>query len=126
MAPEIALGSQEPDHRVDIYALGCVAYWLLTGTLVFGGDTAVRMLYEHTSKEPEPPSRRVDGIPASLETVILDCLAKDPEARPQSARELAARLESCGLPPWTQEQARACWARRATDAELASAPTVAG
>ena len=83
------------DHRADIYATGCVAYWLLTGQLVFTGDTPMQLLLQHAQAAPEPPSSRTESpIPAELDAIVLACLAKDPSERPQTARELARRLEA--------------------------------
>ena len=111
MAPEIALGKDEVDGRADIYALGCVAYWLLTGQPVFRGDTPVATVLAHIRSEPVPPSQRTEiYIPPRLEQIILDCLAKDPAARPQTMLELSARLEEIGVDPWTNDEARKWWA----------------
>ncbi len=111
MAPEIALGEEINDHRVDIYSLGCVAYWLITGTMVFEGDTAMKVMIDHARTTPTPPSRRVElPIPAALEQLILECLAKDPERRPASAEVLSARLEACAVASaWTTERAERWW-----------------
>jgi eukaryotic-like serine/threonine-protein kinase len=109
MSPEQALGDGEMDGRSDIYALGCVAYWLLTGSLVFKGSTPMETIVLHVNREPEPPSRRTSLlIPADLEKIVLACLAKDPADRPQSADELARRLASIRMPEeWTAARARA-------------------
>jgi serine/threonine-protein kinase len=110
MAPETALGDVTVDGRADIYALGCVAYWLLTGQPVFVGDTPVATLLKHVREEPLPPSRRTElEIPEDLEAVILSCLAKDPEARPQTAEKLDARLAACAVAVWTKEHADEWW-----------------
>lgn len=91
MAPEMAMG-ETVDGRADIYALGCVAYWLLTGKRVFEAETPLQLVAKHLRNEPVPPSQRVPGllIPNGLEKVILSCLAKRPEDRPTAAmlREL--------------------------------------
>lgn len=111
MAPEMAEGIAEVDHRVDIYALGCVAYWLLTGNLVFDADSPVKMIVEHVQAQPVPPSQRTEAsIPPALDEIVLACLAKSPDDRPQSAAELADRLAESGLADgWTQADARAWW-----------------
>jgi serine/threonine-protein kinase len=101
MAPEMAMG-ETVDGRADIYALGCVGYWLLTGKLVFEAETALQMVAKHLRAEPMPPSKRVRGleIPAGLESVILQCLAKRPEDRPTATR-LAELLNDAGSnSPW--------------------------
>jgi hypothetical protein len=111
MAPEQVLGGLPVDHRTDIYGIGCLAYWLLTGRLVFTGDTAMQLLIQHAQAAPEPPSARTElPIPSQLDAVVLMCLAKNPADRPQSARELAQRLAAVpGSGEWTPELARAWW-----------------
>lgn len=115
MAPEQALGDAHVDARVDIYALGCVAYWLLTGQLVFHADTPMGLLLHHTRTVPTPPSSRVElSIPPALDRLVLSCLEKDPDDRPPSARELARRLDEIdGSHAWNEERARDWWARHA-------------
>jgi plasmid stabilization system protein ParE len=111
IAPEQAMGSAL-DGRADIYATGCVAYWLLTGQYVFSADSSMGLLLQLARTAPTPPSARTDlPIPAALDQLVLACLAKDPAKRPQSARELSRRLaEIEGVGTWTQEQARDWWA----------------
>jgi serine/threonine-protein kinase len=92
MAPEM-VQSETIDGRADLYSLGCVAYFLLTGQLVFQGDTAIQTMFMHIQQEPVPPSERTENpIPPALERLILTCLAKQPEDRPASAADLAAGL----------------------------------
>ena len=84
MAPEQVRGD-EVDARTDIYGLGCVAYFLLTGTVVFNKSSAMAMAMAHLTEQPEPPSRRSElPIPASLERVVMACLEKSQGRRPQS------------------------------------------
>jgi eukaryotic-like serine/threonine-protein kinase len=111
MAPEQAFGEATLDGRADIYATGCVAYWLLTGQQVFTSDTSMGLILHHARTEPVPPSSRTDlPIPPPLERVVLDCLAKDPAARPQTSRELSRRLADVEpAMPWTDERARGWW-----------------
>jgi len=111
MAPEQAMGT-EVDGRADIYATGCVAYWLLTGQSVFSAETPMGLLLQHAQTPPTPPSARTDlPIPTALDDLVLSCLAKDPANRPQSARELSRRLgEVEGASAWTQDRAREWWA----------------
>jgi serine/threonine-protein kinase len=111
MAPEQAMGT-DVDGRADIYAAGCVAYWLLTGQLVFTAESAVGFLLQHAQAPPTPPSARTDlPIPRALEDLVLQCLAKDPADRPQTARELSLRLSGLeGAGAWTQDRAREWWA----------------
>lgn len=111
-SPESALpDSGVIDPRSDIYSLGCVGFWLLTGHTVFDGATSLAMLVQHVKQDPDPPSRHTEfGIPRDLDNVILQCLAKDKAVRPASAEELEERL--CGMSferPWTRQRAREWW-----------------
>ncbi|HZE08000.1 MAG TPA: serine/threonine-protein kinase [Gemmatimonadaceae bacterium] len=119
MAPEMALGEQV-DGRTDIYALGCVAYFLLTGAPVFEAETAVQMIAKHLQIPPTPPSQRTARpIPPELERLVLKCLAKDRRERPQSAARLAEALEFIPTDAWSDDQAQRWW-------ETKSRPVVAG
>jgi hypothetical protein len=111
IAPEQAMGA-EVDGRADIYATGCVAYWLLTGQFVFTAETPMGLLLAHAHTPPTPPSARTElPIPRALDDLVVSCLAKDPANRPQSARELSLRLaEVEGASAWTQDRAREWWA----------------
>jgi serine/threonine-protein kinase len=111
IAPEQALGASVIDHRADIYATGCVAYWLLTGEVIFTAETTMGVLLHHAHTIPTPPSERTElPVPPDLDRVVMACLAKDPADRPQSARDLSRRLgEVRGLEPWSEEQAREWW-----------------
>ncbi len=113
LAPETLLGGDSVDHRVDIYAVGCVAYWLLTGRLVFEAPNALQLLFHHAERAPLPPSQRIElPIPQELDAVILACLAKNPLDRPQSAAELAQRLAATVQDDgWTQAVAQRWWQR---------------
>jgi serine/threonine-protein kinase len=111
ISPEQALGTADVDARADIYSTGCVAFWLLTGELVFAGDTPMRLLMAHAQSAPDPPSARTAlPIPVELDTLVLACLAKDREQRPASARVLLERLEAVKLETaWTDVRAREWW-----------------
>ena len=111
IAPEQALGAPAVDSRADIYAVGCVAYFLLTGHLVFTGDTPMAVVVHHAHTPPTPPSERSEmAIPPALDRLVMECLAKGPADRPQSAKALSLRLsEVGGLSPWTDERAREWW-----------------
>jgi serine/threonine-protein kinase len=110
MAPETAL-SATVDRRADLYSLGCVAYYLLTGRQVFEGDTGMQVFAQHLQAAPTPPSLRAPSrVPPDLEELVLNCLAKEPEDRPQSAAALDRRLAAVDVEPWTDEQARQWWA----------------
>jgi serine/threonine-protein kinase len=112
MAPEMALGDTV-DGRADLYALGCVAYYLLTGTLVFEADTGLQVIAKHLRADPVPPSQRANvPIPAALEQVILACLAKRPDDRPKSAAELGRLLSDIGGEQWSEERATQWWTAR--------------
>jgi serine/threonine-protein kinase len=112
MAPEMSLG-ESVDGRSDIYALGCVGYYLLTAQLVFDGTTAFQMIAKHLRNEPVPPSLRAGtDIPQALEAVILKCLAKKPEDRYATVMDLANALSATRLPPWTDAEALSLWQSR--------------
>jgi serine/threonine protein kinase len=136
LSPEAIRGS-EVDGRSDLYAVGAVGYYLLCGVNVFEGGTLVEICGHHLHSTPVAPSERLGrALPGGLEAVILACLDKNPDGRPQSARELKSRLESGGdAGPWTEEQAKARWTKhrsaleetrgdRAPDAEGVSALSV--
>jgi len=111
MAPEIVMGKTDLDGRTDLYGVGCVAYWLVTGQRVFSGETPMAEAFQHLQSKPIPPSERTQiAIPGPFEKVILACLEKDPANRPQSARELGALLaQSVPDGGWTQGMAEAWW-----------------
>jgi hypothetical protein len=112
MAPEQSLGDEAIDGRADIYQVGCVAYFALTGQLVFSGRTLVEMMLKHATEAPLPPSSRIDTpIPPQLDALVLRCLSKDRAERPATADELAAAVAACarGLPAWTSAEAGDWW-----------------
>ena len=103
MAPEMALG-ESIDSRADIYALGCVGYWLLTGKLVFEAETPVKMMLQHVQAAPVPPSEATEvDVPPELDRILLQCLAKKPEDRPRDTATLERML--------AQVPARDCWTK---------------
>ena len=109
MAPEMALG-EVVDGRADIYALGCVTYFLLTGKLVFEGENLFQVVVKHLQDAPVPPSQRTAlPIPASLDAVVLACLVKERENRMRSAGELRRAMAAVDLPAWGEEQAARWW-----------------
>lgn len=112
MAPESIMTPNTIDARADIYALGAVAYYLLTGTHVFSGTSIVEICGHHLHSTPEPLSSRLGNpIGSDLEQLVLSCLAKDPSDRPHSAFELERRLSECAsISPWSSEDARLWWA----------------
>src|SRR2546421_5938398 len=111
MAPEVILGEADVDRRADVYALGCVAYFLLTDQLVFEADTPMKMLMQHVQARPVPPSQRTElPIPPELDALVMQCLEKDPNMRPQSAEELLRFRWNCETcEPWTNDLARVWW-----------------
>jgi serine/threonine-protein kinase len=110
IAPEM-LSGRPVDHRADLYALGCVGYWLLTGGMVFESDSMLGLLYQHAEAKPRRPSERLgQPLPPTLEAVILSCLEKDPAKRPATAIELSDRLAACDVGErWTAADAREWW-----------------
>ena len=112
------------DGRADIYALGCVGFWLMSGNNVFTAESPIAMLLKHVN-EPPPSlvaSSEMD-IPEVVEAIIMDCLAKSPNDRPASAQRLGERIleaqRSVGM--WTADQSEAWWRLHLT--ELVDAPT---
>ena len=122
MTPEIALGL-ELDRRSDLYGLGCVAYWLITGRQVFEGASVLEVVSKHVHAEPDPPSRHAPGpVPRELDALVLRCLEKTPDSRPSSAREVARLL--CSIPlggSWSEEQAELWWSEHVTAAPAETA-----
>ncbi len=123
MAPEMAIAQDRIGPATDIYQLGCVAYWMLTGERVFGFASPLEEIAAHLHSTPEPPSSRVDEpIPEALERLIMRCLQKDPGARPESVLTLLEDLDATGLAAgWNQQLAAEWWDehdRRATSSEL--------
>jgi serine/threonine-protein kinase len=111
MSPEVLRGSPSLDGRVDLYGLGGVGYFLLTGQTVFQDGSVAEVCAHHLHTSPEPPSSRLGSqLPDDLEALILRCLAKVPGDRPATAAELRRGLLTCAVSPWTEDQARAWWA----------------
>jgi serine/threonine-protein kinase len=110
LAPEALTDPETIDGRSDLYALGAVGYYLLTGEQVFTGNI-VEICGHHLHTEPTPPSERLGReLPSDLEALVMQCLAKNPEDRPQTAREIRERLaEIRDIPRWRQADACAWW-----------------
>ncbi len=113
LPPEMVSSANAATPVSDIYALGAVAYYLVTGEPVFDGETAMALLMAHASVQPVPPSERLGAaVDATLEEVILACLEKSPAHRPQSADELIARLDAAEVAgQWTRAMAEDWWTR---------------
>lgn len=110
IAPEVLTGDAPVDGRADLYALACVAYYLLTGELVFEGQTALQIAVSHVTQSPARlSSRAAQPIPPALEELLHSALEKDPEDRPVDAEAFAAALDAIEVAPWTQRDAHSWW-----------------
>jgi len=98
MSPEQAQG-QHVDHRVDIYAVGCIMYQILTGTVPFQAETFMGILSKHMMEAPEPPRKRNPAIDPGVEAIILKAMEKDPAKRYQSMRDFVTALVPQGSSP---------------------------
>jgi len=117
IAPEVVFGNRPVDGRADLYSLACAAYSVLTGRLVFEASTPAQMILHHAQTIPARPSDVSElPIPKELEAALMQCLEKDPSARPSSALELEWQLARVPCrEPWTEARARAWWATHAPD-----------
>lgn len=113
MSPEAIQLPNSVDARSDLYAVGAVGYFLLTGHPVFEAETVVSLCQKHVSEMPTPPSERTKlPVPCKLESAILACLEKSRAKRPQTARDLAQLLDRCeSASAWSIEEADAWWGR---------------
>jgi serine/threonine-protein kinase len=110
MSPEQAKGA-DVGPASDLYAVGAVGYFLLTGRPPFGGTNALELLHAHLTAPVLPPSAAGPAVPADLEAVILRCLAKDPVGRFPTAAALDAALAGCGCAGgWSESDAAEWWA----------------
>jgi len=110
VAPELVLNQTTIDGRVDLYAVGAVAYFLLTGTPVFSGNTTFEVCAKHLSVTPDAPSQRLGKtLPPELEALVMQCLAKEPGSRPASAEELGESLRKLTIGTWDLSRAKAWW-----------------
>jgi eukaryotic-like serine/threonine-protein kinase len=109
MAPEMVTAPESVSAASDLYALGCVGYFLLCGEPVFVAATAVEVAAHHVRTPPVPISQRSKyPVPAALERLIMACLEKDPRRRPASAGQLESALMPLGA-GWTDEEAHRFW-----------------
>jgi hypothetical protein len=116
MAPEMLL-AEPVDGRADLYALGCVAYYLLTGAPVFEGPSVFAIMAKHMNDRPVPPSARMGaGVPPELDRAVMACLAKRPADRPGTAAALGRLLAAVPVTPWTEEDAAEWWRHRGSEA----------
>lgn len=107
LAPEVIKAADAADARSDLYALGAVAYFMLTGHTVFDGKSVVEVCGHHLHSPVEPPSVRLGAsVPPDLEALVMRSLAKDPSERPQSAHAFADALAALDTPPWSADDAR--------------------
>ncbi|TWT92961.1 serine/threonine protein kinase [Neorhodopirellula pilleata] len=112
LSPEAIQMPGSVDACSDLYALGGIGYFMLTGSPVFNAETLVALCQKHITETPIPPSRIVAGVPEDLENVILSCLEKERSRRPQTARDLLQKLQACAdAGRWTDEDADRWWNR---------------
>ena len=131
MSPEQASGDDDVDARSDIYSLGAVMYYMLTGRPPFESTNPVRVMIAHASQEVVPPREHNAAIPRELEEIVLRCLEKDPDHRYQDVVSLQRALAELVLDdPWSSERAHEWWncngcpERKKLAAELVEAAAV--
>jgi hypothetical protein len=109
LSPEVIRAIDPPGDKADVYALGCVAWWMLTGRLVFPARSSIEMVVSHLERTPGALAELVPGVPGALAELVRACLAKDPGARP-TARELSRQLAGVATgPAWSEAAAEAWW-----------------
>jgi eukaryotic-like serine/threonine-protein kinase len=123
LSPESMTSPDGSDPRGDLYALGAVGYFLVAGRPIFDAATVAEIIGHHLHTEPVPLSHRLGrAVPADLEAVLMQCLRKQPDQRPSSARELREQLRRCRVAPWTSAEATEWWSTfrsQAADREAA-------
>jgi serine/threonine-protein kinase len=110
MAPEAIVDPDSVDGRTDLYAVGAVAYYLLTGERLFDGASLVEVCSMHLHQAAPPPSKRRADVPPALDAAVLAALAKKKDERPRDAAAFATILRAAGVAAWTREDARGFWA----------------
>jgi serine/threonine-protein kinase len=121
LPPEALDGVATLGHHADLYALGCVAYWLLAGRPVFTGSSAIQVLLKHGRETPGPMIGSRGPVPGDLEALVRQCLEKQPDARPRNALTLERALAACGAAAdWTADDGLEWWARYRPGAKGAS------
>jgi len=127
VAPEAVTDPNAVGPAADLYALGCVGYFLLTGRKVFDAKTAVDLCIQHVTKQPVPPSQVASThVPRQLEEIVMACLAKQPSGRPASANDLADRLRAAGsFDDWDDARANTWWRdfKPSQDLDASAMPT---
>ena len=113
LSPEVIVGDSKPDARTDVYSLGCVAYWLLSGQMVFERKDAVKIMLDHVNTEPIKLGARTElEIPPALEEMVHACIRKDPGQRPQGIKQLASLLSQVPLDrKWNAQRAEHWWSK---------------
>lgn len=126
MAPEAIKAPSSVGVASDVYALGAVGYFLLTGTHVFSGRSVIEICSQHLHEPPEPLGQRLGGeVPTELAQLLLDCLAKSAADRPASALQLLERLRACPVPHWTDDDAQRWWCTHKPKPSLDKEPKAA-
>lgn len=122
MAPESVYGSDSVDHRADIYNLGGVGYWMITGKPPFESESPMEIIIDHVKTDPVPPGAISElAVPAELEAIIMRCLRKKPDERFQTAAELEEALRRIEFAdPWSQRRAQEWWRLHAPEDERAA------
>jgi eukaryotic-like serine/threonine-protein kinase len=125
MPPEAIETPELVDARSDLYAVGAVGYFLLTGQAVFEASSLTQLLQKHVSSAPDPPSERLNHpITMELESAIMACLEKNRAKRPQTSRDLSTMLDrSAAAHSWSTEDADAWWGRHERSERASTAPT---
>ena len=125
MSPEQATTPLTIDARSDLYSVGAIAYYLLCGVAPFTGPTPLQVMLSVVNDPPTPMNTHRTSIPADLESIVMRCLAKDPQQRFPSARILADELMRCECAGrWTRQDAAEWW--RAHRVEVAGSPVPNG